>query len=169
MESVTTLSKDEDLSQIDVIVWMNGQVVESMSAAKGRVEKQQLGKSLAGSQQQAVDRLQLIIDALKEEQKKPEFNNGGGQGGSGGGKPPLVPPLAQLKLLKAMQVVVNTETKATGDAIKNSTTDAERNEHQADAEALGGKQGEIHDRADKLMQRLLGGGGGARPPAPAPR
>jgi hypothetical protein len=156
MDRIETLNKDPDLSQVEVIIWMNQQVTESMDLSKSRLEKLQLGKPTASAQQAAIDRLQLIIDALREEQQKPpEFQGGGGGGGGGGGKPPLVPPVTQLKLLKAMQIVVNTQTKSVDQDLKAATSDADKNQYQTDAQKLGEKEGRIHDMADQIVQQLL--------------
>src|SRR5207253_1259730 len=76
-----------------------------------------------------------IIDALKEEKDKKEFEDGqqGGSGSGAGGKPPLLPPIAQLKLVKAMQNVVNTQTAAAGKALQNAASDAEKTQFQEQA------------------------------------
>jgi hypothetical protein len=169
MDRVDTLSKDPDLGQVDVVVWMNQQVTEAMGVSKSRLEKLQLGKQTASAQQASIDRLQLIIDALREEQRKPpEFqppNGGGGGGGGGGGKPPLVPPTAQLKLLKAMQLVVNDQTKSVDTDLKAAANDADRNQYQTEAQNLGSKEGKIHDMASQIVNQLLQQNG----PRPQPR
>lgn len=147
------LSRDDQLKSIDVIVWMNQQVSDSMTTSQDRLSKVQLGPQLAQAQQTAVDRIQMIIDALKEEQKNSEF--GGGGGGGGGGQPPLVPPAQQLKLLKAMQTVVNIQTKSVDQSLKTATTDADRNDYQNQAKDLGGKQEQIQTIADKLVKQVV--------------
>ena len=132
-DRINEMSKDDKLSQYEVVVWMNVQVVEAMDASKKRLEKTQMGMQLSSVQQQALDRIQLIIDALKEEQMKPSESPiiQRRRGGGGGRRStPLVPPLAQLKLLKAMQVIVNNGTRTAGDALRTATTDAEKNECQ---------------------------------------
>jgi hypothetical protein len=170
MDRVETLNKDPDLGQVDVVVWMNQQVTEVMSVSKTRLEKLQLGKQTASAQQAAIDRLQLIIDALREEQARPpEFNGGsGGGGGGGGGKPPLVPPMAQLKLLKAMQIVVNDQTKSVDANLKAAASDADRNQYQTEAQNLGAKEGRIHDMTKDIVDQLLQNQQNSpRPPQPA--
>jgi hypothetical protein len=66
-----------------------------------------------------------------------------------------VPPLAQLKLLKAMQVVVNGQTKTVDVALKASTTDADKNQYQTEAQNLGAKEGKIHDMSSQIVDDLL--------------
>ncbi len=153
-DRINTLSRDDQLKAIEVIVWMNQQVTDAMTDSRQKLEKEQIGPPLASAQQTALDRIQMIIDALKEEQSQPEFNGGGGGGGGGGGKPPLVPPVAQLRLLKAMQVVVNTQTKGVDQSLKTAANDADKNEYQMQAAQLGSKQDQIHSIADRLVQQL---------------
>src|SRR5207248_2246513 len=69
-------------------------------------------------QKQAQRRLQALVDALKMDDGEQAragggANRGGGGGGGGGGGAPGdgIPPLAQLKLLRAMQAEVNEQTK----------------------------------------------------------
>ncbi|HVT81658.1 MAG TPA: hypothetical protein VHM90_13510, partial [Phycisphaerae bacterium] len=167
VDQIDTLNKDERLGQVAVVVWMNGEVADSMKTSKSRLEKQQLTKPTTVAQQAAIDRLQLIIDALKEEQNKPpEFNDGGGGGGGGGGGPkPLVPPLAQLKLLKAMQLVVNTQTREVDGDLKSAGNDADRNAFQTQAQELGGKETKIRGMASDIADQLMRN---QRRPAPGP-
>ncbi len=153
-DRVNQLSTDDKLKAYDVIVWMNSQVTELMAVSQERLTKIQLGPQIASAQQGSIDRLQLIIDALKEEQKRnSDFQKPSG-GGGGGGKQPLVPPLAQLKMLKAMQVVVNGQTSAVNTGLSTAASDADKNEYQTEAQKLGQKQGEIRGIADKLTKQL---------------
>jgi hypothetical protein len=152
-DRINALSADDKLKAYDVIVWMNGQVTELMDDSRQRLTKAQLGKQVAAAQQGAIDRIQMIIDALREEQRRnSDFQQP--MGGGGGGKPPLVPPLAQLKLLKAMQVVVNGQTTEIDKGISTAANDADKNEYQTEASKLGKKQGEIRGIADKLVKSL---------------
>jgi hypothetical protein len=68
-------------------------------------------------QKEALDRLNGVLQTLKEEQNAPlaQRNGGGGGGGdegggAGAGNGNEIPPLAQLKLLRQMQAEVNQRT-----------------------------------------------------------
>jgi hypothetical protein len=157
-ERINALSADEKLKEFTVVVWMNGQVVELMGTSKDRLAKTQLGPQVVSAQQGAIDRIGMIIDALKEEKaRNEEFQrpNSGGGGGGGGGKPPLVPPLAQLKLLKSMQTVVNAQTTTANKSLTAAPDDAAKNEARTAVEKLGKQQGEIKDITDKLLKDLM--------------
>lgn len=156
-ERISLLSSDEKLKEFTVVVWMNGQVAELMGISKERLGKSQLGPQIVSTQQGAIDRITMIIEALKEEKaRNEEFQRpSGGGGGGGGGKPPLVPPLAQLKLLKAMQTLVNAQTSSSHKMLTAAQDDATKNEARTEVEKLGKKQGEIKTITDKLMKDLL--------------
>lgn len=156
---VDDLSKDEKLSKYDVIVFINSQITDAMGDAKGRLSKAQVGTQVASAQQTAIDRLDDIINALKEEQdrEKDPFekpDSGGGSGSGGGGKPPLIPPVAQLKLLKALQTVVNTDTTRTHKGIQTAAEEAAKTELKEKAVKLGQQQDKIHDIAKKVVDSL---------------
>ncbi|MBX9581086.1 MAG: hypothetical protein K2X87_12325, partial [Gemmataceae bacterium] len=90
----------------------------------------------------AVRRLDQLLDALKPDQPKPNGGGGGQQGGDGpmggggpmpegqGGNDEVVPPLAQLKALRALQADLNERTaefdKAHPD--RGAMSDEERDE-----------------------------------------
>jgi len=153
IEQVNALSNDDKLKAYAVVVWMNGQVVEAMDISSEHMKRAATGRQLAVAQQTAIDRLTDIIEALKEEkQREAQFQSP--QGGGGGGKPPLVPPLAQLKLLKAMQLVINAQTVSVNKDIDAAKDAAEKQELQDQAAKLGKKQGEIKDIASKLLESL---------------
>jgi hypothetical protein len=66
IERINALSSDEKLKEFEVVIWMNGQVTELMTTSKERLGKSQLGPQIANAQQGALDRLLLIIYAIKE-------------------------------------------------------------------------------------------------------
>ncbi len=157
-ELIQKISADEKLKEYEVVVWMNGLITDYMDQSREKMSRAQTGRQLSAVQQTAIDRINDIINALKEEKEKSsEFaKGGGGGGGGGGGKPPLVPPVAQLKLLKAMQLIVNTQTATVDKAAATAPTDAEKAEAQNQAAKLGKVQGEIKGLANKVMEKMSG-------------
>jgi len=81
------------------------EVRERLAAFQTDAYTQDLEKDIA-------DTLRMLVDALKREQSRMREGGGGGGGGGGDGrKPVLVPPYAQLKLLKARELVIHNQTK----------------------------------------------------------
>src|SRR5262249_48470786 len=131
-EVSTTVEKE--LAQTPVIARIVGKSAEAMRKAGDRlaamVENPPEGKDLpdreaAEDQAEALGRLDQVIKAINEELKNRDRaannggggggeGNGGGGGGGGGGGPESdgLPPVAQLKLLRALQIEVNERTEA---------------------------------------------------------
>ena len=65
-----------------------------------------------------------------------------------------MPPLAQLKMLKAMQIVVNGQTTDASKSLTTAASDAQKNELQTQVQKLGQKQGEIRTITDKVTKEL---------------
>ncbi len=107
--------------------------------------------------------LQGLVEALAEnqsQQDESEFNQQQQGGGQGGPQPPegLIPPIAELKLLKQLQVSIAERTRRVAD---DPADQADR------ARALGEEQRDLADLGEELMERMseqqpqgLPGGGG---------
>jgi hypothetical protein len=92
-----------------VFVWGFRKLVRDMTEIKDRLVAFKTDAYTQDVQQDAAETLRMLIDALKREQSK--MREGGGGGGGGGGRPMLVPPSAQLKLLKARELEIHNKTK----------------------------------------------------------
>jgi hypothetical protein len=157
VDRINVLTADDKLKDFQVVLWMNGQIAESMNYSSDHLKKAQTGTMLASAQQNSIDRMEDIIQALTEEKNKPKEGGESPPGGgpSGPGKPPpLVPPLAQLKLLRAMQVVINNQTANVANGIATAPDNGTKTELQDQAASLGQKQGEIKRIAIKMIQDL---------------
>lgn len=74
------------------------------------------GKEALAQQKDALRRLTQLLETLKQAQAAPQGGGGGGGGGgqgggAGGGGGDGIPPIAQLKLLRELQVEVNRRTE----------------------------------------------------------
>lgn len=106
---------------------------------------------VARDQASAKRLLKSLVDALSEAKKEKDFRNpeedddggGGGQGGGDQKKESLIPPLAELKLLREMQADLAETTKALADA-KDAGPELER---------LGGLQTDLAAQAKALAER----------------
>lgn len=101
--------------------------------------------------------LRQLVDALEEPQQENAFREneqgqgGGGGGGQQGGKQPLLPPIAELRLLKGMQQEALELTRQAEGGV-DGATGAEAAKLQ---EMLAGKADELL----KAMEKNEGGGG----------
>ena len=104
-------------------------------------------------QQMIVDAIESLVEALKRDPNDSQFNrpnNGGGGGGGGQGQQPprLIPPVAELKLLKQRQAVVHQMTRALGDKKVPAET------RTLMLQELGRQQQQLFETGQKLIEQL---------------
>jgi len=138
-------------------------------AAQGLLEAR-VAASVGRDQSSALRILQGLVQALTEDKKPDEFreDQGGGGGGGGGGQggqpQPLVPPVAELKLLRAMQAEAADLTRTLDEAGADLGPD--------EVASLVRLQADLAERAKQLMEKLTGGPEGpgldTAPPAQDP-
>lgn len=139
-----------------------GLVVEDLRS--GRIGPSQLMR-----EQDIADQFLALATALEQSQSDREFeqpgdsNSAGGGGGSGGNQPqPLVPPIAQLKLLRSMQESVYRSTRLLDEA--GAVLDAAARSTRLDE--LGASQKQLTNLAQRLIDMLEQQGGGQPMPRP---
>lgn len=146
------LSKTKELSDSEVFSLAHQRLDESTGAAAGLLREPRVDAELVLRQSSAVRTLQALIDALTDEENKDEFreneNGGGGNNGGGQQRPQgLLPPIAQLRLLRSLQaeaLALTRQAAETADpAMVQKTTDA--------AAKL---QSDLTERADALIKKL---------------
>jgi uncharacterized protein DUF4175 len=95
-----------------VFAWGVKRLEKDMNEVKDRLVAFQTDSYTQDVERDIADTLRMLIDALKREQSRMRKGGGGSSGGGGGGgKPMLVPPSAQLKLLKARELEIHNDTK----------------------------------------------------------
>ena len=88
-------------------------VSKDMDDSARRLTQQQTDWATQQVQKDIEHTLAELVESLKQEYEKSRRSGGGGGGGGGGGKnPPLVPPLAQLKMLRTLEVNIFETTKS---------------------------------------------------------
>ncbi|MFG0329387.1 MAG: hypothetical protein ACF8PN_05745 [Phycisphaerales bacterium] len=124
---------------------------------------------LVGLWQRDVEaQLVALVEALRDSMNDSEFQqegeaqSGGGGGGQGAGQPqPLIPPVAQLKLLRGIQSAVYDSTRQLDEI--GGALDPESRE--ARFEELARDQAELVEMADALIQEMQQSGGNTPPPS----
>ena len=116
-----------------------------------------VGTTVTDQQHLVTDTLLRLVEALEETLAEPEEFAGGQQGGgSGGGQPPLIPPVAELKLLRGLQEQVYDQTRDL-----DSRADLESDQRGERLRELGQQQGDLRSLGQQMLDRL-------RPPAATP-
>jgi hypothetical protein len=147
-----TQKLEEDLAALGsvVYVWANKDIVQSMNEVKDDLAKPVTGKPTQAEEKRIVEQLDAMIRNLAIKRKQNEFNQQPGGGGGGGGQAakPGLPSEAELRLLKELQVAVNKSTK---------TINEEPKPDKPKLVGLGGRQGELRNLLDQLMQKASQG------------
>ena len=167
------LKQNAGLSELSVMVLAHRRLDEATAAAAAQLREAQLGPLLTIRQTGAMRTLQSLIDALDEAQREEEFRTpegrpqeqGGGGGGGGQQEPPLVPPLAELKVLRRLQGDALTATRD-AEALGPNVDAALRRAVVQDATQL---QRELATQAQSLMEKVTREQGGAGQPGNQPQ
>jgi len=105
----------ENLSALGgvVYVWANKDIVDTMDRIKEDLNARRTGIPVRAEQTRVVEQLDAMIRNLAVKPPEDKFaQQGGGGGGGGGGAGTPLPPEAELRLLKELQIAVNRSTKA---------------------------------------------------------
>ncbi|MDQ7779986.1 MAG: hypothetical protein RDV41_09800 [Planctomycetota bacterium] len=114
-EGCDKLAKQLEEANASVFPWVLGTIADDM-----RLVQELLGEKYnrtddytQGVQRDIERKLKELIDALKRERQKrrKEQQDPGNPGGGGGGGGPLVPPIAELKMLRQMQLNLKRKTE----------------------------------------------------------
>jgi hypothetical protein len=88
------------------------QMREDMIQVMHRLERANVGEITQGTEEEIIRALEEMIAALQKAQKDAQSGGGGGGGGGGGDQDqPLVDKLAELKMIRSLQMRVNTRTQ----------------------------------------------------------
>ena len=146
----------EKLSAAEVFALAVKRASRQMEQAALRLDEKQTGPETQQFEQAALQRFQELVEALQHDQgQKPPDPPENQPGGNGGGQQPPQPVdtvamLAQLKMLRSLQVELNTRMQTLGDKrdTGNPLTGAELEELQG----LGEEQGELADLGSKFLK-----------------
>lgn len=146
-------SETKELSEAVMFSYAHKRLDAAMAVAAEGLKKGEPDTSVVWNEDRAVRVLQAIVKALEDSPQDKEFRDqqqSGGQGQQGKGQPPpLVPPVAELKLLKSMQEEAMDLTRE---------TDADGAAGHADAErisAVGKLQKDLAEHGDTLIKKLM--------------
>jgi hypothetical protein len=146
----------EILTSAPVFALTLTRAMHNMDRAVDLLDERRADADTQGAQQAAADRFAQLLEALKNDPSQqgeaPEESGGGGQGGGQQGGPQRdgIPPIAQLKMLRSLQLEINERTR------ELDTTRQRQNGlspgQEKELESLGAEQGTLADLVRNLMQ-----------------
>ena len=121
-EAQRTVAQDtalvaKQMKELPVFVFALNEVEQLMLEVSGSLDRLETADSTQQVASRVLDELKLIMEMLKRDPDAQQESGGGGQGGGsgqegGGGQGDGIDPrLAQLKLLRGMQISINDQTK----------------------------------------------------------
>lgn len=141
---------NKDLEQTHVFTLALDRIDSASESASQRLRKGRADHRVQRSQATVAGLLRSMLEAL-EDAKPPEdeFAEGaqessGGGGGASGGEQPLVPPVAELKLLRAMQIEAASWTRSID----------EHGAEEGELDELSALQQSLGERGKKLIEQL---------------
>lgn len=150
-----------DLADAAVFLFAHERLDTVMGSASKRLRSGEATMQTAREQDSAVRILQGLLEALSESQQQDEFREQGGEeGGSGqgqgSGEQPLIPNMAELKLLRAMQQEAADLTRALHEAGAGAGAD--------EIDAVGRLQRRLAEHGEELIREMgtppMNAGGG---------
>lgn len=146
--------------------------IQSMIGARELLAERQTGSLTQESQAAARDRLRQILDAFEQQVRENDQNQssqGGGQNGENQDQerdPFMVPPLAELKILRGLQQEINERTEQLSQAL-GKTPSNPKPLHQ-ELQQLAGEQEQLLEIFTEALKELQEGGKQVPPEGPIP-
>jgi hypothetical protein len=146
----------EVLTSAPVFALTLTRAMSNMDRAAQLLNDRNAGDETQIAQQAAADRFAQLLDALKNDPSQQGDQSEGDSGGGGGGGQPGgqprdgIPPLAQLKMLRSLQIEINERTRELHDAREKQKALSPVQEKEL--ESLSGEQGTLAELVRNLMQ-----------------
>jgi len=128
-----------------------GQLSEDMALVAKRLADLKVGRLTQSIEQEIVETLEQLLEAVQRMQQENEQGGKPGKGGDSGQDKPLLPESAELKLLRASQMRVNTRTDAITEAIAEGT-ESERTSAEG-LKTVAGRQRECAEIAREMRDK----------------
>jgi len=167
------LEDNPDLDDSPLITRMH-EIIDSWSVEVARsLQEGEVDGLTLDRQEMIIEGLLNMIDALDQESGDEENpfdqnqQNGEQQGSSGpqsGQENPIVPPLAELKLLRNMQQMVYSRTRRLSEVIESGFDDQSR--IRSTLEEISSMQGDLHRLGTELLESIQESGSGTDVGAP---
>ena len=136
-----------------------------LSNVQNLLAKKKAGQLTQSIQNEIDKNLEDMIAALRKEMRRRKQEGGkspGGGGGGGGGKAPLIPPVAELKMLRTLQLQINNRT-LTLDAQKRAGH-ASGIDTRLQHKIVSGREAKLAKMTETLKKKTQSSGPGGRGP-----
>jgi len=150
------------LGEAAVYQWVLQDVLELSDRSSEALDRRRLDEALARDQRRIVEELDLLITALEQAVRLPgpdRYAEGGSSGGGGGptqaGQQSPVPSVAELLVLKSMQLDLNARTARIGERFDADTASEEELRR---VRQLGDRQQRIRKLTERVTQRARSDG-----------
>lgn len=149
------LERTQELIDSPVFALAHGQLDSMMSSIAQRLNERTLSPRVISTQDSAIMILTTLVEVLSDQSTSDEpedfddGQSGGSSGGSGGGEEPVIPPMAQLVLLRSMQQLAATQTR-----MMDQDPEPVR---EVDVEALSELQTQLFEHAMDLIEQMSNG------------
>lgn len=140
------LEKSEGLADAAVFEYAHRRMDSAAETSSSALSEERAADSLP-SQTMIIALLQGMVEAMKQPpQREQEFASGGGagSGGGSGGGDQLIPPIAELRLLRQIQIDLALRTRIAADGHADATT----------VRSLGEEQAELGELGEDLVRRM---------------
>jgi hypothetical protein len=129
------------------------QVRDDAAQAAARLARGDVGGTTRGILQDLVTSLEEMLSALEKAQREQQARQQGNQGGRPAepGEQPLVDKLAELKMIRSLQMRVNSRTKRFSKLLADGTEQAEEPELLDALERLAERQRKIERAAHDIV------------------
>lgn len=167
----------DEVSQTIVYKSMHDQLDAWAAGASKRLRRGEADPSVVFDQQMILTTIDSLIEALQPDQPDEQFatgqggGDGGGGGQQGGGQQGMIPPAAELKLLRARQSQVNQMTRQLADGGEQEAG-GQGDPQRQQLNSLAQQQNQLAEMGDQLIQQMQrdgqGQGPGGMPQIPQP-
>ncbi len=132
-----------------------GDVKRDLLDVKSWLAEFDAGPLTQATQEEIEHTLEELLESVHEELSKGPgkgSGGGGGQPGGGQGKQPLIPPIAELRMLRMKQLRVNRNTKQLAEMVSAGTLPD--NKQAAEYKKLAGRQGQVLSLVRSIREKL---------------
>lgn len=135
-----------------------GDVKEDLETLQDRLAEKDPGLVTQTTQQEVERTLRELIDAVRKELSKGPGRGRGAGAGGGGGNQPLIPPVAELRMLRLKQQRILAQTRKLEAGIKAQEVTGES--VAAESKVLSREQKRIKKLAEEINKKMAASGSG---------